>query len=106
MYDILLKDVKKAHEFEELIKIFLRPSEFRLFSDDTDNVKVPEGERPDDESLVSYKAIMKDLLSCFEEAYRHHTVLGHNHRYQTCETRRRDRKIMRRQFRRGEEDTS
>ena len=50
MYDILLKDVKKAHEFEELIKIFLRPSEFRLFSDDTDNVKVPEGERPDDES--------------------------------------------------------
>ena len=63
MYDILLKDVKKAHEFEELIKVFLRPSEFRLFSDDTDNVKVPEG-------------------------------------------RRRDRKIMRRQFRRGEEDTS
>ena len=38
--------MKKAHEYEELIKAFLKPSEFRLYSDDLENVRIPEGERP------------------------------------------------------------
>jgi len=34
LYDILLKNVTNTHEYEELIKIFLRPGEYRISSED------------------------------------------------------------------------
>jgi hypothetical protein len=34
LYDILLKNVTNTHEYEELVKIFLRPGEYRISSED------------------------------------------------------------------------
>ena len=70
MYDFLLKDVKKAHEYEELIKAFLRPSEFRLYSDDLENVRIPDGERPAEDKFDRVFSANEDKNALKREIYR------------------------------------
>ncbi|MBR6444665.1 MAG: coproporphyrinogen dehydrogenase HemZ [Firmicutes bacterium] len=69
MYDFLLKDVKKAHEYEELVKAFLRPDEFRLYSDDLENVRIPEGERPTDDEFDHIFSANEDKNALKREIY-------------------------------------
>ena len=71
MYDFLLKDVKKAHEYEELIKAFLRPDEFRLYSDDLDNVRIPEGDRPSEDGFDAVFPANEDKNALKREIYRY-----------------------------------
>lgn len=71
MYDFLLKDVKKAHEYEELIKAFLRPDEFRLFSDDLENVRIPEGVRPSEDGFDAVFTANEDKNALKREIYRY-----------------------------------
>lgn len=62
MYRFVLKNVRKAHQYEELIKVFLKPENFMIIMDEPDencaSVKTPEQAGPagegDTEILLEY----------------------------------------------------